>query len=54
MIDAVSFEDAIDDAIHVVIEGLQIPVLSKGKLVKNKESTGRLKDKLDADTLKNS
>lgn len=54
MIDAVSFEEAMGDVIFVMIEGMRIPVLSKGTLIKNKESTGRLKDQLDAENLKNS
>lgn len=51
-IDAVSFQEAIEDALVVQIEGLKIPVLSKSKLIKNKESTGRAKDKIDAENLK--
>ena len=51
-IDAVSFQEAIKDALVIDIEGLKIPVLSKSNLIKNKESTGRAKDKIDAETLK--
>jgi hypothetical protein len=51
-IDAVSFQEAIEDAVMVQIEGLRIPVLSRSKLIKNKESTGRLKDQIDAENLK--
>jgi len=53
-IDAVSFQEAIEDALVVQIEGLKIPVLSKSKLIKNKESTGRIKDKIDAENLRRS
>lgn len=53
-IDAVSFQEAIEDALVIQIEGLEIPVLSKSKLIKNKESTGRIKDKIDAENLKKS
>lgn len=53
-IDAVSFQEAIEDAVMIEIEGLKIPVLSKSKLIKNKESTGRVKDMIDAETLKKS
>ena len=53
-IDGVSFEDAYNDKVIVEIESLSIPVLSKDDIIKNKNSTGRPKDKLDADTLKNS
>ena len=53
-IDGVEFEDAYNDRVIVEIESLPIPVLSKDNIIKNKNSTGRAKDKLDADTLKNS
>ena len=53
-IDAVLFQEAIEDPLVVEIEGLKIPVLSKTKLIKNKESTGRPKDKIDAETLRKS
>ena len=53
-IDGVSFEDAYKNKVIVKIESLDIPVLSKDDIIKNKNSTGRAKDKLDADTLKNS
>jgi hypothetical protein len=53
-IDAVSFQEAIQDAIVVEIEGLRIPVLSKSNLIKNKEATGRVKDRIDAEILKKS
>lgn len=54
MIDGVTFDEAQEDAIAVDIEGLHIPVLSKAKLIKNKQSTGRPKDQIDADNLKKS
>jgi len=53
-IDGVSFEDAYSDRIIVEIESLPVPVISKENIIKNKEATGRPKDKLDADNLKNS
>lgn len=53
-IDGVSFEDAYSNRIIVEIESLPVPVLSKENIIKNKEATGRPKDKLDADSLKNS
>ncbi len=53
-IDGVSFEDAYSNRIIVEIESLPVPVLSKENIIKNKEATGRLKDKLDANSLKNS
>jgi hypothetical protein len=51
-IDGLSFQEAAKDAIIVRIEDLDIPVLSKANLIKNKESTGRMKDAVDAETLK--
>ena len=53
-IDGVSFEEANSDALTVDMAGLAVPVISKHDLIRNKEATGRLKDKLDADNLKNS
>ncbi len=52
-IDAVVFDDAFSNKIIVEIDGMKIPVLSKMDMIKNKESTGRDKDKLDCKTLKN-
>ena len=51
MIDGVTFEEAEKDRIIVDIEGLKVPIISKQKLIKNKRSTGREKDRLDADIL---
>ncbi|MBI2422262.1 MAG: hypothetical protein HYV27_05475 [Candidatus Hydrogenedentes bacterium] len=42
----------IADALHVDMDTMRIPVLSKVNLLKNKESTGRPKDRLDADLLR--
>lgn len=53
-LDGMSFEDAYSDRIIVEIESLPVPVISKENIIKNKEATGRPKDKLDADNLKNS
>lgn len=53
-IDGVTFAQAKEDSITVEIGGLKIPVLSKEKLIINKSSTGREKDRLDAENLKNS
>jgi hypothetical protein len=51
-IDGVNFENACQTKINVEIEGISIPFISKDNLIKNKESTGREKDKLDAGYLK--
>jgi hypothetical protein len=51
-IDGVSFDSANKDKIKIDMEGLSIPVISRKKLIINKESTGREKDALDAKVLK--
>ena len=51
-IDGIVFEEAYKTKELIDVENLQIPFLSKEDLIKNKESTGRKKDKLDADYLK--
>jgi hypothetical protein len=51
-IDGVEFDEADKDKVIVEIDGLKIPVLSREKLIKNKEATGREKDKLDVKMLK--
>ncbi|MDY6968922.1 MAG: nucleotidyltransferase [Spirochaetota bacterium] len=51
-IDGVNYNDANEDKIVVEIEGLKVPVLSLDKLIINKMSTGREKDKLDVKLLK--
>ncbi|MHC4872151.1 MAG: hypothetical protein ACYTFY_09930 [Planctomycetota bacterium] len=48
-IESVTFPEAWEDAISIQIEG--IPVISKEKMIKNKQSTGRDKDLIDAKTL---
>ena len=53
-IDGVSFEEANEDKEVVDIEGLKIPIISKQKLIVNKKSTGREKDRLDANRLEKS
>jgi predicted nucleotidyltransferase len=50
-IDGVSFDEAKEDKELVEIEGLQVPVISKKKLIKNKMATGRDQDKLDVKNL---
>ena len=52
-IDGVNFQDAYKSREDIRLEGLSIPFISKENLIKNKQSTGRKKDKLDADYLKN-
>ncbi|MFH1288261.1 MAG: hypothetical protein ABII25_06145 [bacterium] len=51
-IDGVNFKQAYNDREDVEIEDLKVPFISKDNLIKNKESTGRDKDKLDLKYLK--
>ncbi len=51
-IDGVDFNKAYSDKQKIEIEGIKIPFLSKEDLIKNKESTGREKDQLDAKYLR--
>ncbi|MFH1771720.1 MAG: nucleotidyltransferase [Candidatus Omnitrophota bacterium] len=53
-IDGVDFQEAYKSKENIEIEKLTIPFISKENLIKNKQSTGREKDKLDADYLKKS
>ena len=51
-IDGVTFQEAYIGKKYITIEGLKVPFLSMRDLIKNKESTGREKDKLDAKYLR--
>ena len=51
-IDGVIFQEAHKSRENIEIEKLTIPFISKENLIKNKQSTGREKDKLDANYLK--
>ncbi|MHB8883196.1 MAG: DUF6036 family nucleotidyltransferase [Thermodesulfovibrionales bacterium] len=51
-IDGVEFGDAYVSREIIEIEGVQVPFLSGKDLVRNKESTGREKDRLDAACLR--
>lgn len=53
LIDGVDFRSAYGEKFVVELEGVTIPFLSKEALIKNKESTGRDKDKVDVQYLKN-
>jgi hypothetical protein len=50
-IDGVDFQEAYQAKEEITLEGMAIPFLSKENLIKNKKSTGREKDILDAKTL---
>ncbi len=53
-IDGVHFKEAYRSKEVIKVEGLSIPFISKKDLIKNKRSTGREKDRLDADYLSRS
>ena len=48
MISGVDFGRAYSNRQNVLVNGIKVPFISKKDLIKNKESTGREKDKLDA------
>lgn len=51
-IDGVDFKKAYSNKQEIEIEEIKIPFISKEDLIRNKESTGREKDKLDAKYLR--
>ena len=50
-IDGVSFDEVEDNCKTFLIDGLKVPVISPELLLKNKQSTGRPKDLVDAEEL---
>lgn len=50
-IDAVEFSEAWDGRKEIRVSGLTVPVIGRAELIKNKLSTGRLKDRADAASL---
>lgn len=48
----VDFEEAWAGRIAGAIDGIEVPIVGLEELIRNKESTGRLKDKGDADELR--
>ncbi len=51
-IDGVRFQDAYASRVLIEVEGIGIPFISREDLIRNKLSTGREKDRLDAEYLK--
>ena len=51
-IDGVEFSHAYAARQEIELDGVRIPLLSKNDLIKNKESTGRPKDRLDVEQLR--
>lgn len=47
-IDGVDFHSAFENKREIKLEGLTIPIISREDLLKNKQATGREKDRLDA------
>ena len=50
-IEGVSWEEAFANCNHIAHAGLNLPVIGKNELIKNKQSTGRLKDMADVESL---
>jgi hypothetical protein len=50
-IDGVSFAEAAADAAVVAIDDLEVPVISKANLIKNKRASGRKQDLADVERL---
>ena len=51
-IDGVDFQKAYNARMQIEIDGLKVPFISKQDLIKNKQSTGREKDRLDVEQLR--
>ncbi len=51
-IDGVAFDNAYAGRQDISVEGLMLPFLSRSDLIRNKEATGRDKDRIDAASLK--
>jgi hypothetical protein len=50
-IDGVQFPDAWNGRIEANLAGVQVPVLSRGDLIRNKKASGRLQDLADVERL---
>ena len=50
-IPAVTFDEAWKGRIHVVLDGVSLPVIGKRELIRNKRAVGRLQDLADAEAL---
>lgn len=51
-IDGVDFREAWEGRLEIVVQGLQVPVLGRAELIRNKLATGRDKDKVDINLLR--
>ena len=50
-IPGVTFDEAWNGRIHVVLDGVRLPVIGKRELIRNKRAVGRLQDLADAEAL---
>jgi hypothetical protein len=50
-IDGVTFDDAAKDALSVSVAGIEVPVIGRAALIKNKLAAGRTKDVADVEAL---
>jgi predicted nucleotidyltransferase len=50
-IPGVTFEEAWANRIHVVLDGVRVPVIGKADLIKNKRTVGRMQDLADVEEL---
>lgn len=50
-IPGVTFDEAWSSRIHVTLDGVEVPVIGKAELIKNKRAVGRLQDLADAEEL---
>jgi hypothetical protein len=47
----ISFEEAWKSWVNVVLDGVDVPLIGKAALIKNKRAVGRLQDLADIDEL---
>lgn len=50
-VQGVTFDEAWPGRMPIDMDGLQVPVIGRAELLKNKRATGRKKDRLDAEQL---
>ena len=50
-IEGVEFDDAWRERVVLTLDGLAVPVIGRDHLLRNKQATGRPKDRLDAEVL---
>lgn len=50
-IDGIDFAEAQKDCMTIIIDGINVPIISVDNLIRNKKATGRAKDLLDVENL---